>query len=663
MIAFVRRFALALTRDKADTLLLLAATLMVLAPHFLHLPWWISALCCATLLYRASITFRGRRMPSTWLLLPAAIGAMGGVYASYGTVLGRDAGVAMLVLLVAFKTLEMRARRDLFVVVFLCLFLVLGNFFYSQSIGTAAMMVASVILLLTAQSTFQYTGQVPPLAARLRGAALLVALASPVALLLFVGFPRIHGPLWGMPGDATSGRTGLSETMTPGNLSRLAQSEAVAFRVRFLSVRPRQHQLYWRAIVFGRFDGRSWRPIVHDAPERSQLKVGGAMSNYELTLEPHDQRFLFTLDMPAALPVVPGHQVASSSEIELTTTVPVTERLRYGAVSYVNYELGVDSSRAQLLKWTALPPRGNPRAVELGRSLQSLPEPMARVRAVLEMFRKQEFIYTLEPPRLGLHSVDEFLFGTRAGFCEHFSSSFVFLMRAAGVPARVVGGYQGGELNPVDNFLIVRQSDAHAWAEVWLDGRGWVRVDPTAAVAPERVQRGIQGALPESPPFGIEGLGELLDTNRPGWLTTLRFHLSAINNGWNQWVLNYTPERQQGFLGNLADALANARTLAGLAAIMLLVYIAFLLKARKQLDPGERLYRLLCAHLARAGVERSPDEGPTALAARVRAIHMPPAQQQAAVDFLETYSAYRYAAARTGPAELAKMKECLDQFR
>lgn len=662
MIAMLRRFAMALTRDKADTLLLLAAALMVLVPHFMHLPWWISLLCCVTLLYRASITFRGRRMPPTILLLIAALASTAGVYASFGTVLGRDSGIAMLVLLVAFKTLEMRARRDLFVVVYLCLFLVLGNFFYSQGIGTALMMVASVVLLLCAQSTFQYTGRMPPLWTRLRGAALLVALAAPVALLLFVGFPRIQGPLWGLPGDASSGRTGLSDSMSPGNLSRLAQSDAVAFRVRFLSARPAQHQMYWRAVVLGRFDGRSWN-VIRDQSSTAQLQVHGKAANYQVTLEPHDQRYLFTLDMPGAVPVVPGHVVRASSAIELSTTTSVTERLRYGATSFVNYSLDVGANPRTFFNWLSLPPRSNPQARELGRSLQAIPDPLDRVRAVLELYRQQKFTYTLEPPRLGRHTVDEFLFTTRQGFCEHFAGSFVFLMRAAGIPARAVAGYQGGELNPVDGYVTVRQSDAHAWAEVWLPGRGWIRIDPTAAVAPDRVNRSLSRALPKPAPFGFEGLGELLDTNRPSWLTTLRFQLSAINNGWNQWVLNYSPERQQGFLQTLSDLFGNARTIAGLAAIMLLIYLATVLKARAAIDPGERMYQLLCARLARAGIERAAHEGPDSLAARVRAIHMPPAQQQAALDFLATYSAYRYAAAGSGPGVLAKMKQCLEQFR
>ncbi|WP_460829125.1 DUF3488 domain-containing protein, partial [Massilia agilis] len=251
-----------LPRDKADTLLLLLSAVLVLAPHTLHLPLWVTLLCAATLAWRAAITLQGRRMPSSLLMLPVAALAMAGVMHSYHTLLGRDAGVAMLVLLVAFKTLEMHARRDLYVVVFLCFFLVLTNFFYSQAIGTALMMIASVVALLTTQLSFQFTGKVPPLSARLLMGGRMLGMAAPLALLLFVLFPRVQGPLWGMPGDGhASGHGGLSDRMAPGQISHLAQSEDTAFRVKFDGPVPQQTQLYWRGPVLGDFDGQAWTRV------------------------------------------------------------------------------------------------------------------------------------------------------------------------------------------------------------------------------------------------------------------------------------------------------------------------------------------------------------------------------------------------------------------
>jgi transglutaminase-like putative cysteine protease len=272
--------------------------------------------------------------------------------------------------------------------------------------------------------------------------------------------------------------------------------------------------------------------------------------------------------------------------------------------------------------------------------LAQLGTPEARARAVLRRLRTEPFRYTLQPPLLpGRDSIDDFLFDTRAGFCEHYAGAFVFLMRAAGVPARVVTGYQGGELNPVDGYYTVRQSDAHAWAEIWVADRGWLRIDPTAAVSPDRIERGLARALPAPAPFGIEGLLALRDPDGP--LARLRFQLAALNNGWNQWVLSYTPERQRGVLAALNDAFGNLRSLAGALAVLALAWLARWVRQRTGADPVERLYLALCARLARHGVTRAPHEGPHSLAARVRASGLP--GHASAVRFLDLYSDYKYA--------------------
>ena len=563
------RLRMQLSRDKSDTLLLLAAASLVLGPHALHLPAWVSALCAGTLVWRGLVTFRGTRMPPAMVLLPLAVAAMGGVFITYKTLLGREAGVAMAVLLVAFKMLEMHAKRDLFVVIYLCFFLVLTNFFYSQSIGTGAMMVVSIIALLTAQLTFQYTGAVPPLARRLKLGAQILGMAAPLALAMFFLFPRIEGPLWGMPGDSHAGRTGLSNNMAPGNISNLAQSSEVAFRAKFSTTPPPQSLLYWRALVLPDFDGRTWTQgpplgIVH------YVRFKGAPARYQVTLEPTGQRRLFALHLPNSVPPIRDNQAFINGAFELRAVQPINERLRYNVDSQLDYQLDAEAL-PESARWLTLPPGLNPQAMQDGWALQREPDPLKRVNSVLARFRKDGFSYTLSPPPLGDNSVDEFLYQTRAGFCEHYASAFVFLMRAAGVPARVVTGYQGGEINPVDGFMVVRQSDAHAWAEVWLAQRGWVRVDPTGAVSPDRVERKLARALPSESVFGqLVEIG--LEKN--SWLARLRFQLGAINNGWNQWVLNFDPQRQQKMVDVLADALSNWRYLAALALLALLAYVA-----------------------------------------------------------------------------------------
>ena len=658
---------LALSRDKADTLLLLGTALLVLAPHALHLPLWVSILCGATLAWRAAITLRGKRMPPALVLLPVAVAAMAGVQYSYETLLGKDAGVAMLVLLVAFKMLEMHARRDLFVVIFLCFFLVLTNFFYAQGIGSAILMVAAVLLLLATQLSFQFTGAVPPLRSRLAMAARMLAFAAPIAMLLFVVFPRIHGPLWSMPGDAGGARSGLSEQMAPGQMSNLALSEEPAFRVRFSGPPPVQTQLYWRGPVLDFFDGLTWSRGASRASGRDlHLSVGGDPIDYEVTLEPSQSRWVFTLEMPGALPEVPGHALRISPQFELTSTEPLTSRVRYRASSHLQFAFQGGASLDDAGRWLLLPYGFNPRALAAGRALRQLDDPAQRVEAVLKQFRAQPFHYTLSPPLLGRHTVDEFLYATRSGFCEHYSGAFVFLMRAAGVPARVVTGYQGGEINPLDGFMTVRQSDAHAWAEVWIAGRGWQRVDPTAAVAPERVRRGLDASVPRPPPFGIEALRGMnpFQGRSNAWMAQLRNAVGAVNNGWNQWVLNYTPERQRDVVRELQRMLFGWPFIALLASACCAVLLLRYLRRRGETDPVDALYSALCKRLAQLGVARALDEGPSAYAARVAdAGALSPESRGAASEFLRRYSAWRYAPPAADPRLKATLKSLVSQVK
>ena len=660
-----------LPRDKADTLLLLAGALLVLAPHVLHLPLWVTALSLATMAWRVIITVRGTRLPPAGLLVPLAAGAVGGIWLTFQTVLGRDAGVATLALLVAFKMLEMRARRDLYVVIYLCFFLLLTTFFYSQGIGTALLMLAATVTLFAAQLSFQFTGAVPPLRRRLWLSARLVLLAAPLAVLLFVLFPRLQGPLWGMPDDATAGRTGMSDSMAPGAVARLAQSDEIAFRVRFIDAPPAPAQRYWRGVVLADFDGRTW--TQGGAGAGIGNGNGGAISRrwqgpavrHEVTLEPSGQRWLYALDLAAGAPTLSANASAQNDVQELSTDSPVDTRIRYQVVSYPDYRLQGDATLADAARWLRLPANGNPQARAIGGALQEKLEAGDRVMAVLGLFRREQFFYTLEPPALGRDSVDEFLFLTRRGFCEHYASAFVFLMRAAGVPARVVTGYQGGEINPVDAFMTVRQSDAHAWAEVWLPERGWIRVDPTSVVAPERVLRGAPRSSRRANPFGLDALDGLMNLggDDASALGQLRFRMAALSNGWNQWVLNYTPERQRSAIDALASAAADGRSWAALTLAALLLALVHARRARRRGDPVDALYSALCLQLARHGVRRGADEGPLDYGRRVDAATMAAGRKQAALTFLRLYVAYKYGAKPAPPRLLATLKSLLTKLR
>jgi transglutaminase-like putative cysteine protease len=583
------------------------------------------------------------------------------------------------VLLVAFKMLEMHARRDLFVVVFLCFFLVLTNFFYSQSMATAVLMLVSIAALLSTQLSFQLTGAVPPLRIRLLMGVKILALAAPLAFLLFVLFPRVEGPLWGLPDDAHGGTTGLSESMAPGQMSNLAQSDEPAFRVRFDGPMPAQPLLYWRGPVLGAYDGRTWKRIIPRLRPRAgagaqaesspvPIAVRGEAVRYQVTLEPSNTRWLFALEMPQALPQLPGGAAGFTGEREVLASSPVRERIRYELASYVDFRLQAGATLDNAYQWLLLPYGRNPLALAAGAHLRvAYPDPVARVRAVLRQFASEGYVYTLEPPLLGADAVDEFLYRTRAGFCEHYAGAFTVLMRAAGIPARVVTGYQGGELNPIDGYVTVRQSDAHAWSEVWLPQRGWVRVDPTAAVSPDRVQKSLARALPAPAPFGFEGLGRLLQPDQDSMLARARYAIAAANNGWNQWVLNYSPQRQRALIERLQESLFTWRSAALLALACALLLIAGKFVRRRRPDPVDSLYSALCQRLGQLGLPRAPDEGPTAYAARVDAAALAPGPKAAAGEFLRRYSAWRYGPqaqpAAHGAAPLTILKQLLSRVR
>jgi transglutaminase-like putative cysteine protease len=665
----VKGLGFGLARDKADTLLLLAAAVVVMAPHADHLPAWISGLCALAMLWRAMITFRGTRMPPVYMLLPIALGAMFGIFKTYNTLLGREAGVAMLVILLTFKMLEMHAKRDLFVVTFLCFFLQLTTFFYAQGIGSALLMVVAIITILTAQLSFQYTGQRPPLLGRLRLGATILALATPLALALFVFFPRIQGPLWGMPTDAAGGRTGMSDSMSPGNLSSLAQSEETAFRVKFIDPAPPQNQMYWRGIVLSVFDGRTWNrnrgytiSLDTGRPLTAALEVRGRGIRHQVTLEPSNNRWLYALEAPRHLPIFEDNKARMTGELELRAENRIAQRLRYDVISHPNFTLQAKAPPSSLAPYLALPPGFNPQTMQAGAELRKLSDPRERINTVLRRFRRENFHYTLEPPLLGRDSVDEFLFMTKAGFCEHYASSFVFLMRAAGVPARVVAGYQGGEANPYDGFVTVRQLDAHAWSEVWLEGSGWTRIDPTAAVSPDRIQNSSSRVRKRDAPFGIESLGGVinLDGSSSPWLTEMRLRMGAINNSWNQWVLNYTPERQRDFLGSLRSALGYWDVLLAVLTIVAAAMLVRTLKLRARTDPIDALYSQLCLQLARTGLVRAAHEGPSAYAARVDGLAMAPEKKAAIARFLALYSAHKYGAQAPLPKLAATLRGLLN---
>lgn len=638
-----------LARDKSDTLLLIVSCLLVILPHSDHLPWWITALTCAILLWRAQVTFAGQRMPSRYVLLPVAGLCIFAVYASQRSLFGREAGVCMLVLLLALKMLEMHARRDLFVVTYLALFLILTNFLYSQSIATACMMALALVAIITTQLSFQYTGKVPPLKTRILHSARLLAMALPLTIILFFLFPRIQGPLWGMPGDATA-RSGLNDKMSPGSVSNLALSQELAFSVKFYDPPPPPAKRYWRGPVLGEFDGRTWVEVswrdypVLIAPPVS-ISARSTPVRYQVTQEASGRRWLYALETARSIPMIDDQPALITRDLQLVSRRSINKRIRFDIGSVTDAEIEAKADPRAIQRFLRLPPGFNPRSLALARELmEQESSAQGRINLILKRFRQQNFSYTLEPPLLGQHSVDEFLFVTRAGFCEHYASSFVFMMRAMQIPARVVTGYQGGEINPVDGIMQVRQSDAHAWAEVWLEGQGWIRVDPTAAVAPERVEQNLARALPASQGIvaNLPGISGLLNNNP--FLTSMRNQLQAINTAWNQWVLDYTPERQRSFLNSLGLDGDNWRSMVMLALLLGSITMAVILwpMIRQTRDPINVIYFALSRSMAKRGLARLPHEGPQAWSRRLE-LALPADAAALAAQFLQLYSRQLFA--------------------
>ena len=534
-----------LPRDGRDTLFLLLVISWLVLPQVARLPLWCTLLVATLVLWRAWLALKARALPSRWWLLALLLLTLAATYATHKTLLGREAGVTLIVVLLALKTLELRARRDAFVVFFLGFFTLLTNFLDSQSLLTAAAMLLGLLGLLTALVNANMPVGKPPLLLAARSAGSMALLGAPIMLVLFLLFPRL-APLWGLPADAASARSGLSATMQVGNIAQLALDDSIAMRIRFDAATPPSAALYFRGPVLSDFDGREWRPLRRQLPVplrlTSELQVAGTPVDYQVTLEPNQQPWLLLLDATTAAPQVPGFTTHQNADLQWLTDRPVTKLLRYRAQSFPDFRHGPRQPVAGLQTYLALPPAFNPRTRQLGEQLRREArgdDAAALLQTVLERLRNGGYRYTLEPGLFGQHSADEFWFDRKQGFCEHIAASFVILMRAAGVPARVVTGYQGGELNALDGFFVVRQSDAHAWAEVWMNGRGWVRVDPTAAVAPGRV-----GTLQRLQAQRGAIANAMLGRFSPGLVLRLRATWDAVNNRWNQWVLNYSQERQ-----------------------------------------------------------------------------------------------------------------------
>lgn len=637
-------------------------TLSVL-PHVPHIRPWVLLLAAAAAALRIASEVKHWPLLSRWLRSLLAFVALLAVLLDYRTLNGIDAGTALLIIMAGMKLLETRTVRDLTVIVFLAYFALFAAFLYNQSLLQLPYMLVTAWLLTVSLMRIHQTATSMSVreAAWTTGKMFLQSL--PLAILLFLLFPRLPGQFWAVVPARGAAVTGLSDEMSPGDVSELSISGAVAFRARFFGATPPHAQRYWRGPVLHEFDGRTWRqprtPFL-----QQEVAASGPTYQYEVMLEPHQRRWIFALDIPTRWP---ARQAMRASDLQLWSDRPIATLSSFRLESATAYTVSGRLPYAMRAADLRLPNGRNPRSVALAREMRERTgSDQAFIAAVLAKFRDEEYFYTLEPPRLQLNSIDDFLFTTRRGFCEHFASAFTMLARAAGIPARVVTGYQGGEYNPISGYLRILQSDAHAWSEVWLDGRGWVRVDPTAAVAPERIERGIDAALAEG---GEELPGGYLRQN--ALFSQMRLAWDAANTFWNNQVVAFGEEQQHWLLDRFALGDSDWQEL-GIALVLTLIaffaamsaYLGWRFRPRAK-DPLAQIYDQLCRKLAKHGLQRASHEGPSDYVARV--LQARPQLGSQLVEARNLYVALRYGPRSWGPqlgrSELSRLKFLVNQLK
>ena len=615
--------------------LFVLAGLLLLAqlPQVLRLPIWLSIAGIGLIVARVLMLRAGRPAPHSYWLIPIVLAGTFAIRWHYGYFFGRDPGVALLFLMAGLKFMETRRERDGTLTVCLAAFLAMTQFLYEQSITSAAMLVVTVLYIAFALHALSgtwarvddSTSHLDSFRPLLRVGGVMLLQSIPLALVLFLLFPRLSSPLWGMPSDHSS-KTGLSEHMEFGNISNLTLSDDVAFHVDFpdKSQIPPNPDRYWRGPVLSQFDGRVWRTAARGGGTGAIVPANSATGpavSYVVTLEPHQQTWLFALELPASMPQtnsgMPLRGTMLTREQQLVSTQTVASRVIYRQTSNLSWQYPESITAAESTRLLRLPGTSNAQTREFARKeRQKFNNDGAFVQAMLNRFGFEAYAYTMSPPAVGDDSIDDFLFKTKSGFCEHYAGAFTFMMRAAGIPARVVTGYMGGEINPSSGAMVVRQSDAHAWSEVYLNGL-WLRIDPTASVSPDRIERGFAQSMADS--------DRLPFLSRPqwSWMRSIEWRMDAVNHSWQKWVIGFDHDRQQSLFTEMGWPRPKPWEIVGLIIAAFgawgLGYLGWSrwLKRIRTHDPLERAWQRVNRRLARAGLPRQASEGPMSYAERL----------------------------------------------
>jgi len=604
---------------------LLACHFFVVLPHLTRVPWWLLGVYIGASSWRLQMHRERIKMPAKSIRLLLAIGGMAAIFASYRTLVGLEPMVALLLVAGGFKLVEAVRVRDGYVLVSLGFFVITTQFLFDQSLPAALYGVIGTLLLVTSLVALNTSLHQPLRTLEPLLALKMLTLAVPMMLVLFVVFPRL-GPLWSVPSKTGEGTTGMSDHLNPGDVARLSRSADVAFRVQFMGPIPDSTDLYWRGMVLSSLQDGVWRTLDwrdYPASERQlrRPKLGDGVLDYRVISEPTYQQWLFSLPYATSSheAVVEAWDFRLMAKSALET--PFSYRVQSFEPIIIEPQLSPWRRRIELQHPVGLNPRT--RAwVDAQRAVYQDDE--AFIKQVLATFSQQPFYYTLEPAVITENDfVDRFFFDTRQGFCEHYAYAFVVMMRMAGIPARIIGGYQGGERNPVNNTLIVRQFDAHAWAEVWLDDRGWQRIDPTAAVSPDRIRYGLEQALQSSEGFLADSLLSAYRFRSVSWLNWLRLQYDAAAWRWQSFVIGFDSDQQFELLGGWVgkiDAPALITLTLGSGAMVIMPLTWWLHRSRRGSERSEveQRFARLCAKLeGRHGIARERGESPKAFRQRV----------------------------------------------
>lgn len=625
---------------------LLAAQVLVILPHLLYSPWWLLAIWAFCAVWRIQIYRMRLNYPKGSIKFILVLALMAGVFYSRGTLVGLDGGVVLLIVAFSLKLLELRTRRDALVVIYLGFIAIAAAYLFNNSFLWVLYSLFPIVTLLAALIGLYQTKLTAKPMLTLRLSGILFLQAIPLMLVLFFLFPRFE-PLWTFSVPKKQQTSGISNSMTPGELADMAQSAELVFRANFEGQMPPRNKLYWRVLTLESYNGRTWNQmwdVEHPNRVAVDWQKGNVSTTYTIVMQPNARNWLASLDVPDTLP----ENVLRQADFHLTRERPVDSLYSYRLTSWLEAKREPNDLKNRLSVNLRLPnnPNQDPRARAKGLELRKQYGANAEkiVEALLKHYREQPYYYTLQTPDLGQNSVDKFFFDTRSGFCEHYASATTFILRSAGIPARVVLGYQGGEINTNGNFVQVRQMEAHAWVEYWQQGKGWITIDPTFQVAPDRIEQNLGAALNAEDQARLAN-PNFLGFSSGGWMESLRMHWENFNNRWDLFMLGYNSDQQQSLLKQLFGKISVLRLVIYiLSGIMLMVglWLLILLKPWRQRQPPTLRYYFAFERLMRnQGI--SPDLGEGPIAFGNRASKELPAHEQAIHQFINAFTNKLYA--------------------